>query len=230
AWKPLTKDADPVEAFALSPDGALLAIVYDRDASSVLEIVETASLKPRRTSSLPPGTITRLAWRPGSTELAFTYASTQTPGDVYSIAAATGQLARWTTSAASFNPSVLPPPEIARWKSFDGRMISGILYRPATRFTGPRPVMINIHGGPNERIRPRFQGRSNFFLNDLGVAVIFPNVRGSDGFGKAFGHLDDGLKREDSVKDIGALLDWIAARPDLDKTRVMVTRASYGGY
>ena len=94
-------------------------------------------------------------------------------------------------------------------------------------------MIISIHGGPggpNARERPRYQGRSHYFLNDLGVAIIYPNVRGSYGFGKAFAALDDGKKREDAVKDIGALLDWIALQPGLDKDRVMVTGVSYGGY
>src|SRR5687767_15939461 len=60
--------------------------------------------------------------------------------------------------------------------------------------------------------------------------MIFPNVRGSSGFGKTFLTLDNGFKREDSVKDIGALLDWIATRPDLDVDRIMVTGGSYGGF
>ena len=108
-----------------------------------------------------------------------------------------------------------------------------MLYRPTARFTGPRPVIINIHGGPagaSARERPRYQGRSNYFLNELGVAILYPNVRGSYGFGKAFGRMDDGAKREDAVKDIGAMLDWIAKQPTLDKTRVMVTGVSYGGF
>jgi dipeptidyl aminopeptidase/acylaminoacyl peptidase len=75
-----------------------------------------------------------------------------------------------------------------------------------------------------------FQGRSNYFLNEQGIALILPNVRGSSGFGKTFVALDNGLKREDSVKDIGTLLDWIATQPDLDPQRVMITGGSYGGY
>ncbi|WP_427914663.1 alpha/beta hydrolase family protein [Ramlibacter sp. MMS24-I3-19] len=60
--------------------------------------------------------------------------------------------------------------------------------------------------------------------------MIQPNVRGSTGFGKTFVALDNGYKREDSYKDIGALLDWIATQPDLDASRVMVTGGSYGGH
>ena len=107
----------------------------------------------------------------------------------------------------------LPDAEIVEWKSFDGRMIPGILYRPAKRFTGPRPIMINVHGGPEARERPRALGRSNYFRNELGMAIIYPNIRGSIGYGKTYEHLDDGRNREDAVKDIGALLDWIGDTP-----------------
>ena len=117
-----------------------------------------------------------------------------------------------------------------RWKSFDGLEISGFYYPAAKTFTGQRPVIINIHGGPEGQSRPTFQGRSNYFLNELGVALIYPNVRGSTGYGKSFVKMDNGLKREDSVQDIGALLDWIAKQPELDASRVMVTGGSYGGY
>jgi dipeptidyl aminopeptidase/acylaminoacyl peptidase len=173
-------------------------------------------------------------WRPDSTEVAFSLSSLRTFADVFSVNARTGAVERWTKSEfGAFDPDSLPEPEIVRWKSFDGLLISGILYRPPARFTGPRPVIISIHGGPGgsaSRERPRYQGRSAYFLNELGIALVYPNVRGSWGFGKAFGRLDDGMKREDSVKDIGALLDWIETQPTLDKNRVMVTGVSYGGY
>ena len=86
-------------------------------------------------------------------------------------------------------------------------MISGFLYRPPERFTGKRPVMIDMHGGPEGQARPWFQGVNNYFLNELGISIIFPNVRGSSGYGKTFLTLDNGFLREDSYKDIGALLD-----------------------
>ncbi|MGC8714885.1 MAG: alpha/beta hydrolase family protein, partial [Leptodesmis sp.] len=120
--------------------------------------------------------------------------------------------------------------ELVRWKSFDGKTISGFLYRPPKKFTGKRPVIIDIHGGPEAQFRPVFLGRQNYYLNELGVALLFPNVRGSTGYGKTFLKLDNGFLREDSVKDIGALLDWIATQPDLDASRIMVTGGSYGGY
>jgi dipeptidyl aminopeptidase/acylaminoacyl peptidase len=231
-WTPLTRDGDAVESAALSPDGATMAVVFDRDASSRLELIDTGRLTPRLQPPLPAGQITDLHWHPSGKEVGFTFGSVGMQGDVFSVDATSGAITRWTTSSVGgIDAASLPQPEIVRWKSFDGRMISGVLYRPPAKFPGRRPVMINIHGGPNDaRERPRFQGRSAYFLNEMGIAIVYPNVRGSFGFGRAFEKLDDGRLREDAVKDVGALLDWIAEQPFLEPQRVMVTGASYGGY
>ena len=145
---------------------------------------------------------------------------------------ANGAVQRWTTPFAP--PGVqlasFAEQKIVRWPSFDGREISGLLALPPARFTGKRPVLVDIHGGPEGQATVGFLGRYNYFVEELGVAVIRPNVRGSSGFGKTFLALDNGMKREDSVKDIGALLDWIARQPNLDASRVMVSGGSYGGY
>jgi dipeptidyl aminopeptidase/acylaminoacyl peptidase len=231
-WTPLTRDGDSVEAAALSPDGSTMAVVFDRDASSRLELIDTTRLAPRLRPRLPAGQITGLRWHPSGDEVGFTFASVRMQGDAFSVDARTGAITRWTASlVGGIDAASLPEPEIVRWKSFDGLMISGVLYRPPARFTGRRPVIVNIHGGPNDaRERPRFQGRSAYFLNEMGIAIVYPNVRGSFGFGRSFEKLDDGKLREDAVKDVGALLDWIGRQPFLDPQRVMVTGASYGGY
>jgi dipeptidyl aminopeptidase/acylaminoacyl peptidase len=220
-----------VEAFTLSPDGRTIAFVTNEEGLSVLHLLDTASGREKPAPGLPTGILGGAEWRGDSRELAFSLTSARSPSDVYSLDVATGKVERWTESeTGGLNAATFSEPELVRWKSFDGRTISGFLYEPHARFTGPRPVIVNIHGGPEGQSRPGFQGRSNFYLDELGVALLYPNVRGSTGFGKAFVTLDNGMKREDSVRDIGALLDWIAARPDLDASRVMVTGGSYGGY
>jgi dipeptidyl aminopeptidase/acylaminoacyl peptidase len=235
-WQLVTGPEDGVESFSLSPDGRTIAVVYDTNAISArMELLDATTLSARATPRLPPGQLVGPPqWRPGGSEVAFTLWSLRNFGDVYSVSARTGVVERWTRSEPGpFDPETLPEAEIVQWKSFDGLMISGVLYRPPARFTGPRPVMLSIHGGPSgslARERPRYQGRSAYFLNELGIAILYPNVRGSFGFGKAFATLDDGVKREDAVKDVGALLDWIATQPEFDKSRVMVTGTSYGGY
>ncbi len=234
-WKPLGSPDEMIDSASLSPDGRLLAVVVFAPNGSRLELRDARTMAVRSTPKLPNGLIlSRPSWKPDSSEVAFSFASPAMYGDVFSAKAATGAVERWTNSEPGvFNPETLPEPEIVKWKSFDGLGFSGVVYRPAARFTGPRPVTISFHGGPSGTgaiERPRFQGRSNYFLNELGIAIIYPNVRGSYGFGKTFARLDDQLKREDSVKDVGAVLDWIASQPWLDKNRVMLTGVSYGGY
>lgn len=221
---------DPGVDVAISPDGTLAAYAADRGSATNLQVLDLTTLKVRRLPGIPTGSVSQIFWRPHAREVGFTLASVQSQGDVYSVDMSLGTLTRWTKSETTFNADALPAPEIVRWKSFDGQMISGILYRPPSTFTGPRPVMVNIHGGPDVRVRPFFLGRMNYILNDLGMAIIFPNVRGSRGFGLKFMDLDNGTGREGAIKDIGALLDWVAARPDLDKDRVVLVGASYGGW
>ena len=220
-----------VDSYELSPDGKTLAFVTDEEGMSVLHLLDTATGKEKPAPKLPTGLVSSLAWHNNGRDLGLGLTSARSPADVYSLDLTSGALERWTESeTGGLNAANFSEAELVRWKSFDGKTISGLLYKPASRFTGPRPVIINIHGGPEGQSRPGFQGRSNFFLDQLGVAVVYPNVRGSTGFGKSFVKLDNGVLREDSVKDIGALLDWIPSRPDLDASRVMVTGGSYGGY
>ena len=207
-----------------------MAVIVDKGSFTELQILDLTTLKMKPVPGLPLGQLSQLRWRPGSRELAFTLATTKTAGDIYSVDTSLGTVTKWTASEATFNPESLPAPEIVEWKSFDGLTISGIVYRPPARFTGPRPVLVNIHGGPDLKEAARFLGRSNYFLNEMGVTLIYPNVRGSIGFGRQFEQLDNGTKRGDAIKDIGAILDWIATRPDLDRGRVVLSGGSYGGW
>ena len=229
-WTAVSRKDEALEGFALSPDGRTLALIVDRGADSQLRLQDVSG-RDRPAVALPPGVISDLLWHPGGREVGFSLTGGRTFHDVYSVNIETGKAERWTFSEiGGANPEALPDAELVRWKSFDGLMISGVLYRPHSRFTGPRPVIINVHGGPDDRERPRGLGRSNYFRNEMGIAVIYPNVRGSSGFGRSFEQLDNGLLRENAIKDIGALLDWIAADRLLDSQRVMIVGASYGGY
>jgi dipeptidyl aminopeptidase/acylaminoacyl peptidase len=230
SWTPVTAPDQPVETFALKPDGKTLAVVFDAGVVSRLQLMD-ANGRPVPTPPVPPGVISELQWHPIRAEVGFTLAGAKAFNDVYSIDLTRGRVERWTFSEmGGANPETLPDAEIVKWKSFDGLEISGVLYRPPASFTGPRPVIINVHGGPVDRERPRAIGRSNYFRNQLGIAIIYPNIRGSSGFGRSFQELDNGMLRENAVKDIGALLDWIAAQPGLDKNRVMIAGPSYGGF
>lgn len=220
-----------VEEFGLSDDGQKIAFVTNEDGFGPLHIYDTAQKVERPVSYLPLGIVRGVRWRKHTQELAFNLVSAHSPSDVYSLDTQTGKLERWTASeTGGLNTMEFAEPELIHWKSWDKRMISGFLYRPPVKFKGPRPVMILIHGGPEGQFRPEFLGTSNYYLNELGVALIFPNVRGSTGYGKTFLALDNGLLRDGSYKDIHSLLDWVAEQPDLDAKRVLVTGGSYGGF
>lgn len=220
-----------VARIAVSPDGKRLAYIVNEDGAERILVMETASLREIAMPKIDYGTIGAIQWRADSREIGYALSSARGPSDIYSIDVESKNVERWTEGeTGGLNGRDFSEPKLIRWQSFDARVISGFIYMPAKKFSGKRPVIVNIHGGPEGQSQPGFLGRNNYFLNELGVAMIYPNVRGSTGYGKSFLNLDNGRKREDSVKDIGALLDWIARNPDLDARRVLVMGGSYGGY
>ena len=221
-----------ISGSSANESGSLLAAQANVDGRDELRLFDPRSLKEIAAPALPPGSIGTTRFHPKLPELAFSLNSVKGPGQIYALDPASAKVEQWTRAVAppGVDMGTFADEQIVRWKSFDGRTISGILSLPPARFSGKRPVLIEIHGGPEAQATLGFMGRYNYFLDELGIAVIQPNVRGSAGYGKSFLALDDGFRREDAVKDIGALLDWIAAQPGLDASRVVVSGGSYGGY
>ena len=220
-----------VSGFSLSEDGKWLAFATNEDGFYKVHLLDTATGKEVKLPKLPPGQIGGVNFHRGTNELGFNVSSYGSIADVYSLDLKTNKLTHWAkTELNGYETAGSREPELIRWKSFDDKTISGFINRPPTKFAGKRPVIINIHGGPEGQATPGPLGRNGYYINEMGIALIYPNVRGSSGYGKTFLGLDNGFKREDSVKDIGALIDWIAKQPDLDKDRIMVTGGSYGGY
>jgi dipeptidyl aminopeptidase/acylaminoacyl peptidase len=217
--------------FAVSYDGRKIAFLADEDGQTALRLLDAATgkeLQPR--PRIPAGSIARLRWHRNNRDLAFYLSSARQAGDCFSLDVTTGRVERWTRSESAVRTEAFPQAELIHWKSFDGKAISGFLYQPPSKFEGKRPVMVMIHGGPEDQEFPDFKGQYNYLLNEMGIALIFPNVRGSTGYGKTFTKLDNGFLREDSYKDINALFDWIGAQPNLDAGRVGVMGGSYGGH
>lgn len=208
------------------------AIVMNEEGYAKLYLMDLKLKKMELIPSVSVGTVGKIQWHKKNHDLvAITHGNYQSANDVYVHDARTKKTMRWTESELGGMPMQgIQAPELIRWNSFDQRMISGFLYRANKSFSGKRPVIIQIHGGPEGQSLPIFAGKNNYYTQELGVHLVFPNVRGSTGYGKTFADLDNGFNRENSVKDIGALLDWIATQPDMDASRVMVTGGSYGGY
>jgi dipeptidyl aminopeptidase/acylaminoacyl peptidase len=220
-----------VDFFSLSWDGKTIAFVTNEDGVSVLHLLDTVSRKEIPAPKLPAGVIGSLDWHQNNRDLGFGMESARATYDTYSLDVKTGKIDRWTESeTGGINTQEFSLPEVVRWKTFDDKMISGLYFKPPAKHTGKRPVIVDIHGGPEGQARPWFQAETNYLVNELGVAVIQPNVRGSTGYGKTFVKLDNGFLRENSYKDIASLFDWIKTRPDLDANRIMVMGGSYGGF
>lgn len=227
-----------VEAFDLSDDGRILAFFSNEDGISRLHLLNAVSGDAIRAPELPDGVAGDLHFRTGSHELGFSLSWARAPGDVYSLDVDNARLERWTESeTGGLDSAQFVLPELIHYPTFDTvangsrRRLPAFVYKPESAGSSePTPVLIQIHGGPESQFRPRFLGSMNYMIRALGVTVIYPNVRGSAGYGKSYLKLDNGTRREDTIKDIGALLDWIAGQPDLDASRVMVSGGSYGGY
>jgi dipeptidyl aminopeptidase/acylaminoacyl peptidase len=223
-----------VESLQTSPDGKTLAFIVNADAIDELHLMDLPTMKDIDLPPIPKGVVGGLEFSPDGSQLGLVINTPTSPGDVYSIDISSKVLTRWTYSEiGGLNAESFVGAKLIRYPTFDQadgktRTIPAFYYRPPG--DGPFPVLIDIHGGPEAQERPTFSSSLQYATSELGIAVLAPNVRGSDGYGKSYLQLDNGYKREDSVKDIGALLDWIETQPDLDSSRVAVTGGSYGGY
>jgi dipeptidyl aminopeptidase/acylaminoacyl peptidase len=225
-----------IDGFARSDDGRYLAWVANVDGLDRLTVVNLAN-RTELVPPLPDGQVGRIGFDRTAKRLALTFESAQSPRDVFVLELERNSLTRYTKSEVGpIDPLQFAAAELVRFPTFDRergkpRQIPAFIYRPSVADKpGPRPVLIDIHGGPEGQAVPTFSPFTQFLVREMGFVVITPNVRGSSGYGKSFLNLDNGEDREDSVKDIGALLVWIGAQRDLDAKRVFVSGGSYGGY
>lgn len=228
----LTQDIPwDVADLEVEPSSGDVAFTVNENGASKLYLIPQGK-GARRELPLPLGVVAGLEFSPTGRQLGFTLARPEAPADAYSLDLADQRLTRWTLSeVGGLDPDAFLQPTRIQFASFDDRSIPAYYYKPrSATATHKAPVLINIHGGPESQYQPLFSGSSQFYANELGIAVLHPNVRGSAGYGKTYLKLDNAERREDSVKDIGALLDWIGRQEELDAKRVAVSGGSYGGY
>ena len=249
AWQParagtdievVTGDIDwDVSDAVISRDRKRMAFAVNENGRSAIYLFDPRTRDYRLVENIPTGVAGRMEFSPDGRKLAMTLNTSTTPSDTFVLELGTGPLdygalTRWTFSeVGGLDTTMFREPVLISYPTFDEidgqpRKIPAWVYKPPG--DGPFPVVISIHGGPEGQARPWFTSTYQMWLAKLGVAVVVPNVRGSAGYGKTYLGLDNGFRREDSVKDIGALLDWIESQPELDADRVAVFGGSYGGY
>ncbi len=227
-----------VEGMVRAPGGDHIAFSVNDDGLSTLYLLNTKTGVRRKVPNLPASIIGNMEFTPDAQQLVLTLSRPTRPTDVYTLDLSAGEantgLQQWTHSeVGGLDVEAFVEPQLIRYPSFDEvdgkpRSIPAFVFSPKT--PGPHPVLILIHGGPEAQYRPQFSATIQYYVNEIGLTVIAPNVRGSAGYGKDYLKLDNGMLREDSVKDIGALLDWIDGQPQLDADKVVVFGGSYGGY
>lgn len=233
--KKLNKTELNIADFAVSPDEKLVALKINDLGTEKIELYELKDLQIGLQIDSPKlnnGVVSNLSWR-NIDEIGFGFESHRNAPKILTYNVRNQNLETWAQGEAS-QPLInqIRETKIIKWKSFDEREISGLLLQPKTFGEGRTkfPVLIDIHGGPKDQYQPYFNSYFTYYTAGLKIVTIFPNIRGSKGFGKEFEDLDNKEKRENAVKDLQALLDWVKNQPELDADNVFVKGASYGGF
>lgn len=219
-----------VEQYSTSLDGKHLSFTVNEGGRSALYLSTPRQPGKYKRIDTPSGVISSMGFDLASKRLGLTLTTAQATSDIFVLDPKRPRLERWTHSElGGLDSASFVIPELIKYPSFDKLEVPAWVYRPRSP-KGPSPVLIVIHGGPEGQTQDRFSSNIQYWVNELGITVIAPNVRGSTGYGRTYVGLDNGMKRHESVADIGALLDWIATQPDMDKERVGVSGGSYGGF
>ena len=240
ATKKMSKIIDinnDVVIMELSENGSKLAFVINEGGYSKSYLMDTKTLKYAPLNLGSPGVITQMKFNKDNNLIAFGLSTPSQTSEVYVHNLKANKTERWTFSeTAGLNPENFSQAKLIEYSTFDKdeqtgktRMIPSFLITPKNAIK-KLPVLISIHGGPEGQSTASFNAFNQYWANELGIAILVPNVRGSSGYGKTYLKLDNAMLRENSVKDIGALIDWIATQPNLDSSRVAVIGGSYGGY
>jgi dipeptidyl aminopeptidase/acylaminoacyl peptidase len=224
-----------IEELAISRDGHYLAYLGNEAGTATLNVLDLRTHQDLVLPKLPAaGVIDSLSFDAPGNRLAFSFAAPNKPRDAYVLDIAANRLEAWTHSeAGAVDTAKFVTPRLVQFPTFDRvdgrpRREPVYIYEPST--PGKHPVLIVLHGGPEAQFRPGFDPWLQYVVNELGYAVLAPNVRGSSGYGKSYLALDNGVLREDAVKDVGALLVWLGLQNDFDAKHVVVSGSSYGGY
>ncbi|SFS80015.1 alpha/beta hydrolase family protein [Marininema halotolerans] len=228
-WCWLTEDHWDAEDLTLSHDRNLLAYSKNENGSSQIYLLETATHHHLPIPTNPPGVVGDLSWSQQDNSLAFTLSSPLDANEIWQFHLQHAHYERLTYASLSGRPrEPFVTPELIQYTSFDQLSIPGFYYRPHHR-SGPYPVIIWVHGGPESQSRNGFNSLFQFFLS-RGIAIFVPNVRGSSGYGHTYVHLDDVRKRMDSVADLAWGVQWLQRYGNAQPDAIGIMGGSYGGF
>ena len=227
----LQDEPHDVDTARLSPDGKRLVYTLNRDGYEELNLWDTQTRKPVRLPALPKGIVTPGNFTRDGKQLAVALNTPAHNSDVYRLDLTKNTATQVTfSSTGGIAPSSFITPTLIRYKTFDGKEIPALLYLPTNAPQGQSlPVILSVHGGPEAQEKPNFSSLYQYFVS-RGYALLAPNIRGSDGYGKTYLALDNGPKRWDALKDLNAAVDWVGTQNGLDAKKVTIFGGSYGGF
>src|SRR4051794_33912638 len=214
-----------------SQDGRWFTVSINNDAKTELRVfqVQGAAMKPVKLPAIQAD-INNVVFQPHGSLMAF-YAEAAGPRDLYVSDLKTGKIRQLTHALnPAIHPQALVPPQVVRFKSYDGVEIPGILYKPLSASPSARvPAVLSVHGGPGGQSRVGYSGLTQYLVNH-GYAVYAINNRGSSGYGKTFYGMDDRKHGDADLDDCVASKKMLAATGWVDPGRIGILGGSYGGY
>jgi dipeptidyl aminopeptidase/acylaminoacyl peptidase len=231
AEEELTKDLPwDIAEVEISADDSTLALVVNEEGAKKLYLMDAKTNQIRKIPGAASDSDYDIYFHPASRKIAWTHTAANGVESAAGYDIKSGATVEWTQTPRATNGVV---PRLIHYPTFDQvdgkpRMIPAWFWQAPSSDGRPTPVLVNIHGGPDSQSGPANPAAG--LLARRGISELQPNIRGSTGYGKTYRELDDGQKRVDAIRDVGALLDWIRTQPNLDRTRVAVYGASYGGF
>jgi pimeloyl-ACP methyl ester carboxylesterase len=220
-------------------------LIYNIDSCSWLyeatfdeeKLLMTANYVLAGTGQIANGVLEGIHYEEQTDRYVLTFSTATSPTQISTIDGSTRQKVTTHTRERilGISESLLSPGEDASFTSYDGLRVSARLYLPAPAlgYTGPRPVVYYVHGGPQSQERPDFAWFSMPLIQFLalnGFAVFVPNVRGSSGYGLSYTkQVDRDWGGQDRLDHVHAM-KLLAQDKRLDAGRAAVVGRSYGGY
>ncbi|WP_209348003.1 S9 family peptidase [Pontixanthobacter sp. CEM42] len=180
--------------------------------------------------SLGEGAVRILSRSADGTRMLVWHGGGSDPGVVYVYTPGRNKLDVFGELRPDVDHKQLSPPQPITYSARDGTQISGYLTLPRERGSGNFPLIVNPHGGPYGIRSTMTYDDEVQMLANRGYAVLQPNFRGSDGFGRAFAELGYGQIGRAMQDDIDDATDWAIAQGYADPERICVVGGSYGGY
>jgi dipeptidyl aminopeptidase/acylaminoacyl peptidase len=224
------EDKWDVERMILSEHEKYHTIIVNEDGKNKVLLFEHATNKLVSFPEIKDGDVLGVTISPSEKNLLLTVGSSTSPTNLYLYNMESKELKQLTSTLnKEIDRNDLVQAEVVRFKSFDGKEIPAIYYKPLQADRKNKVgALIWVHGGPGGQSRVRYDNSIQYLVNH-GYAVLAVNNRGSSGYGKTFYKLDNKDHSNGDLKDCIFGKKWLAEQDYIDSTAIGILGGSYGG-